>query len=92
MDEPTSSLAKDEVAQLHQTMRALRVDGRSVIYVSHFLDDILAVSDRITVLRDGDNVSTAGAASLTKGQIEAAMLVGSKTETPFPDKVVSSAT
>ncbi len=89
MDEPTSSLAKDEVAQLHQTMRALRADGRTVIYVSHFLDDILSVSDRVTVLRDGDHVLTAEAASLTKGRIVAAMLGGGKTETPFPTKVLS---
>ena len=47
MDEPTSSLARDEVAKLHQTMRA---DGRTVIHVSHFLDDILSVSDRVTLL------------------------------------------
>ena len=86
MDEPTSSLAKGEVAQLHQTMRALRADGRTVIYVSHFLDDILAVTDRVTVLRDGDHVVTAETASLTKGRIVAAMLGGGKTETPFPER------
>ena len=89
MDEPTSSLAKDEVAQLHQTMRALRKDGRTVIYVSHFLDDILSVSDRVTVLRDGDHVLTTEAAKLTKGDIVSAMLGGGKTETPFPDKRLS---
>ena len=89
MDEPTSSLAKDEVAQLHQTMRALRADGRTVIYVSHFLDDILSVSDRVTVLRDGDHVLTAAAADLTKGRIVAAMLGGGKTETPFPEKRIT---
>jgi ribose transport system ATP-binding protein len=88
MDEPTSSLAKDEVAHLHDTMRALRADGRTVIYVSHFLDDILSVSDRVTVLRDGDHVLTAEAASLTKGAIVSAMLGGGKTETPFPVKQI----
>lgn len=86
MDEPTSSLAKDEVRQLHQTMRALRDQGRSVIYVSHFLDDILEVSDRVTVLRDGDHVLTAAAATLTKARMVAAMLGGGKTETPFPPR------
>lgn len=86
MDEPTSSLAKDEVAQLHQTMRALRAGGRTVIYVSHFLDDILSVSDRVTVLRDGDHVLTAPAAGLSKADIVGAMLGGGKTETPFPPK------
>lgn len=90
MDEPTSSLAKDEVAHLHDTMRALRADGRTVIYVSHFLDDILSVSDRVTVLRDGDHVLTEQAANLTKGAIVSAMLGGGKTETPFPIKQLSA--
>lgn len=90
MDEPTSSLAKNEVAQLHQIMRALRADRRTVIYVSHFLDDILSVSDRVTVLRDGDLVLTAEAASLTKSSIVAAMLGGGKTETPFPGRLLST--
>lgn len=89
MDEPTSSLAKDEVNHLHQTMRALRDAGRSVIYVSHFLDDILAVSDRITVLRDGDLVLTRPAAELSKADIVAAMLGGVKSQTPFPPKRLS---
>jgi ribose transport system ATP-binding protein len=92
MDEPTSSLAKDEGAQLHQIMRALRADGRTVIYVSHFLDDILSVTDRVTVLRDGDHVLTADTASLTKGAIVAAMLGGGKTETPFPPRAPSLST
>lgn len=89
MDEPTSSLAKDEVTQLHATMRALRDAGRSVIYVSHFLDDILAVSDMITVLRDGDLVLTSPAADLTKADMVAAMLGGGKSHTPFPAKRLS---
>ena len=92
MDEPTSSLAKDEVRQLHQTMRQLRDQGCTVIYVSHFLDDILSVSDRVTVLRDGDHVLTEDAGRLTKGSIVAAMLGNGKTETPFPDRKVTART
>jgi ribose transport system ATP-binding protein len=92
MDEPTSSLAKDEVNQLHQTMRTLRDAGRSVIYVSHFLDDVLSVSDRITVLRDGDHVLTRPADDLTKGDIVSAMLGGGKSQTPFPPKRPSTDT
>lgn len=87
MDEPTSSLSKDESAQLHQTMRKLRDSGRTVVYVSHFLDDILAVTDRVTVLRDGDHVLTSDTRNLTKGDIVSAMLGGGKTETPFPPRV-----
>ena len=72
-------------------MRALRDAGRSVIYVSHFLDDILAVSDRITVLRDGDLVLTRPAAKLSKADIVAAMLGGGTSDTPFPEKRFSTA-
>ena len=88
MDEPTSSLAKDQIAQLHDTMRQLRATGRTVIYVSHFLDDILDVADRVTVLRDGNLVQTMSAENLTKGEIVSAMLGGTKTETPFPPKEI----
>ena len=87
MDEPTSSLSRDEVTQLHAAMRALRDEGRSIIYVSHFLHDILEVSDRITVLRDGKHVKTALAAGETRSSLVAAMLGGGKSETPFPPKV-----
>ena len=87
MDEPTSSLSRDEVAQLHAAMRQLRDEGRSVIYVSHFLDDILAVSDRITVLRDGEHVRTAPAADESRGSLVAAMLGGGRSETHFPPRI-----
>ena len=87
MDEPTSSLSRDEVAQLHLAMRTLRDEGRSIIYVSHFLNDILEVADRITVLRDGEHVKTSRAAGETRSTLVAAMLGGGKSETPFPPRV-----
>ncbi len=84
MDEPTSSLSRDEVSQLHVAMRNLRDEGRSIIYVSHFLDDILEVSDRITVLRDGEHVRTGPAAEETRASLVSAMLGGGKEETLYP--------
>ena len=87
MDEPTSSLSKDEVVQLHDAMRTLRDEGRTVIYVSHYLEDILAVTDRVTVLRDGVHVRTGPTAEETKGSLVSAMLGEGKTETLFPEKV-----
>ena len=87
MDEPTSSLSRDEVSQLHLAMRTLRDEGRSIVYVSHFLSDILEVSDRITVLRDGRHVRTAPAAGETRSSLVASMLGGGKSETPFPPRV-----
>ncbi|MDE2789614.1 MAG: sugar ABC transporter ATP-binding protein [Paracoccaceae bacterium] len=87
MDEPTSSLSKDEVGQLHEAMRTLRDEGRTVIYVSHYLEDILAVTDRVTVLRDGVHVRTGPTSDETRGSLVSAMLGRGKTETPFPEKV-----
>ncbi len=84
MDEPTSSLSRDEVSQLHTAMRRLRDEGRSIVYVSHFLEDILRVSDRITVLRDGEHVKTAPASDETRTSLVSAMLGGGKSETHFP--------
>ena len=87
MDEPTSTLSRDEVSQLHLAMQRLRDEGRSIIYVSHFLHDILEVADRITVLRDGEHVKTAPAAGESRSTLVAAMLGGGKSETPFPPRV-----
>ena len=53
LDEPTSSLDTDEVAHLFTVMRALRDDGVAILFVSHFLDQVYDVSDRMTVLRNG---------------------------------------
>ena len=74
MDEPTSSLTAKEMEQLEALMRTLRDRGCCVIYVSHFLDSVLAVSDRITVMRDGCKIETVAAASLTKQDVVTSML------------------
>jgi simple sugar transport system ATP-binding protein len=53
LDEPTSSLDADEVAKLFEVMRTLRDDGVAIVFVSHFLDQIYEISDRMTILRNG---------------------------------------
>src|SRR5262249_11154916 len=53
LDEPTSALQAAETARLLEVVRGLRDDGVAVVYVSHFLEDVFAVADRITVLRSG---------------------------------------
>src|SRR5664279_1790548 len=58
MDEPTSSLSPAEVERLIALIAALRESKRSVIYISHFLEEVMRVADRITVLRDGHQVAT----------------------------------
>jgi ABC-type sugar transport system ATPase subunit len=83
MDEPTSSLTADEAERLHEVIAWLAADGRTVIYVTHFLDHALATCDRITVMRDGQVVRTADAAAETKASLVEAML-GEPADVAFP--------
>ena len=85
MDEPTSSLTAHEMAQLEDLMRALRDRGCCVIYVSHFLDSVLGVADRITVMRDGRRIDTVEAASVSKHDLVTAML-GREMEQAYPER------
>ena len=56
LDEPTSSLDADEVAKLFEVMRTLRDHGVAIVFISHFLDQVFEISDRMTVLRNGELV------------------------------------
>lgn len=58
LDEPTASLDEREVAELFKVMRKLRADGFGIVFVTHFLDQVYAVTDRMTVLRNGRLVGT----------------------------------
>jgi ABC-type sugar transport system ATPase subunit len=58
MDEPTASLMDDEVERLFAVIRQLRAQGCGIIYISHRLEEVFALSDRITVLRDGETIAT----------------------------------
>lgn len=53
MDEPTSSLSQEDTRRLFEIIRKLRAEGTGIIYVSHFLEEVLEIADRFTVLRDG---------------------------------------
>jgi galactofuranose transport system ATP-binding protein len=66
LDEPTSSLDRDEVEQLFTVMRRLRDDGVAILFVSHFLDQVYEVSDRMTVLRNGRLVGEFRTAELSR--------------------------
>jgi monosaccharide-transporting ATPase len=74
LDEPTSSLDADEVAELFRVMRRLRDGGTAILFVSHFLDQVYEISDRMTVLRNGRLVGEYPTASLDKVKLIAAML------------------
>lgn len=85
LDEPTSSLTGHETEQLHATMRRLVERGTAIIYVSHFLDAVLEVSNTVVVMRNGEHVTTAPAAELTKAKIVAHML-GRELASAFPER------
>lgn len=79
MDEPTSSLDQNEVSQLFGVVRKLRDEGKSVVFITHFLDQVYAISDRITILRGGRQVGVFDRESLSKLQLVSHML-GKKAE------------
>ncbi|GAB3620029.1 ATP-binding cassette domain-containing protein [Glutamicibacter endophyticus] len=76
LDEPTSSLDADEVEQLFRVMRRLREEGVGILFVSHFLDQIYAISDRITVLRNGQLVQERMTADLPQRELVSLMIAG----------------
>ncbi len=75
LDEPTAVLTPQEVDDLFRTLRHLLDEGHALIFISHKLHEVLAISDRITVLRDGRKVGTIPASGATKPQL-ARMMVG----------------
>ncbi len=74
LDEPTSSLDSGEVEQLFKTLRALRESGMAILFVTHFLDQVYAISDRITVLRNGKLVGEYRANELDHAALVSAMV------------------
>ena len=85
MDEPTSALTTDESARLFELIARLRDQGATIVYVSHFLPEVLAVADTVTVLRDGKIVQTSPTADETPDRLVTAML-GRPLDLTFPDK------
>ncbi|MDR0388305.1 MAG: sugar ABC transporter ATP-binding protein [Treponema sp.] len=85
MDEPTSSLTEHEVSQLFEIIRRLRDEGVAVIYISHKIEEILAISDEVSIMRDGRLMGTYPARELTTDQIIKYM-VGRELSHRFPPK------
>lgn len=80
MDEPTSALSDAEVEHLFQVIRSLRDDGKTILYISHKMDEIFTITDRITVLRDGHGVAEHLTAETTVDQVIADMVGRTLTE------------
>ncbi|WP_298376025.1 sugar ABC transporter ATP-binding protein [Azospirillum sp.] len=85
MDEPTSSLTESETALLFQVIHELKREGVGIVYISHRLDEMAAIVDRVTVLRDGRYVSTHDFAATSVDDIVARM-VGRSLEEKFPER------
>ncbi|HHX53250.1 MAG TPA: sugar ABC transporter ATP-binding protein [Erysipelothrix sp.] len=85
MDEPSSSLTSSEVEKLFTIINNLRDEGVAVIYISHKMDEILRISDEVTILRDGQYIGTWSASELTTDKIITNM-VGRELKSLFPPR------
>ena len=84
-DEPTSSLTEAEVEHLFRIINMLKERGCGIIYISHKMDEILRISDEVTIMRDGQWVATRNAGDLTMGEI-IKLMVGRELTNRFPPK------
>ena len=89
MDEPTSSLQRRDVEHLFGLIREFKSRGIAVIYISHFLEEVRAVADTFTVLRDGRSVATGRLSSVTDDELIVQM-VGRSVENLFPRRARTS--
>ncbi|WTW99288.1 sugar ABC transporter ATP-binding protein [Streptomycetaceae bacterium NBC_01309] len=86
MDEPSAALAHDEVESLFRTVRELTSAGVAVVYISHRLDEIREIGDRVTVLKDGRTVASGLPARETPTQEVVALMTGRRIEYAFPER------
>jgi rhamnose transport system ATP-binding protein len=87
MDEPTASLSQREVERLFQVVARLRSDGVGIIYVSHRLEEILSIADRVTVLRDGRTLATRPREGLDRSTL-ISLMIGRELSSIFPKRDV----
>jgi len=88
MDEPSAALSGHESAALHEIIRSLARRGSAVVLISHFLSEVLSLSDTITTLRDGHLVRTVAASGATEDSLIEGML-GRSLSSVFPDKATT---
>lgn len=89
MDEPTSSLTLHEVDDLFRLVRRLRAEGTAVIFISHRLEELFVLADRVTVLRDGSYVGTRSIQDVTRDEL-IRMMVGRTITNLFPKQDVAA--
>jgi len=88
MDEPTAALTSHEVEKLFALMRELRRQGMGILYISHRLEEVFTIADRVTILRDGGNVSDCPIHAITRDQMIERM-VGRPLDQEFPSRRVT---
>ncbi len=86
LDEPTEHLVAEEVGVLFHHIRRLVAKGTAVVYISHRLNEVKEIADRITVLRNGKSIGTHKAADLTEDQI-VQLIIGRELDVFFPEKI-----
>jgi ribose transport system ATP-binding protein len=91
MDEPSAVLAHDEVANLFRVIRDLTASGVAVVYISHRLDEIRDIGDRVTVLKDGRTVANGLPAKSTPTRQVVELMTGRDVEFPFPPRAAAVA-
>ncbi|MEV6589747.1 sugar ABC transporter ATP-binding protein [Streptomyces acidicola] len=91
MDEPSAALDPDEVDNLFRTVADLTADGVAVVYISHRLEEIRRIGDRVTVLKDGRSVAGGLPAKSTPTHDVVALMTGRKVEQVFPDRPAAEA-
>ncbi|MEG1515924.1 MAG: sugar ABC transporter ATP-binding protein [Clostridia bacterium] len=87
MDEPTAPLGNHEVAALFRLIRVLKAEGVSIIYISHRLEELFEVSDRITVMRDGKYIDTLETSQTNRNQL-VKMMVGRELTEEYPRRKI----
>jgi ABC-type sugar transport system ATPase subunit len=85
MDEPSAVLPSHDLDRLFGVIRALRTEGASVIYISHRLDEIFEIADRVTVLKDGQTVATKPVAETSRAEL-VRLMVGRPLTEQFPER------
>lgn len=83
MDEPTSSLSAEEVEELYATMRRLKTQGIAIIYISHRLEELYEIADRVTILRDGRYIDTKEIKDVERDEL-IRLMVGRELDNLYP--------
>jgi rhamnose transport system ATP-binding protein len=89
MDEPTASLSEEDTRNLYRVINELRARGAGIIYISHRLDELVEIADRVTVLRDGSTIATRPMSEVNRQEL-IQLMVGRELSSVFPKKTIES--